>query len=195
MAKRSETKEKAMASAKSWLFLLLSSFPFLFSVAASSLHERESVGRRVLMSFKETPEGTNVTFECSRSGSCDRCLYSEKVDEKYRCSETGYRIPFKCVEVQDATNGENTQKSQKDRSTFEISDSSANAIKQRNLRDDSSTADGESQAYITYRSCIPPVDEEGLSVIGFEVLYFGMVSSILIWINYLFSCLNDFAKN
>ncbi|GLT40032.1 hypothetical protein SLA2020_141910 [Shorea laevis] len=132
-----------MASAQSWLFLLLSSFPFLLSVATSSLHEHESVGRRVLMSFKETPEGTNVTFECSRSGSCVRCLYSEKVDEKYRCSETGYRIPFKCVEVHDAAN-----------------------------------ADGESQAYITFRSCIPPVDEEGLSVVGFEeiVLFLLIIS-------------------
>lgn len=36
-------------------------------------------GRRALLSFKETPRGSNVTFECSRSGPCVACLYSEKV--------------------------------------------------------------------------------------------------------------------
>jgi len=37
------------------------------------------VGRRVLLSFKEKPSGTNITFECSPSGPCVPCLYSEKV--------------------------------------------------------------------------------------------------------------------
>jgi hypothetical protein len=36
-------------------------------------------GRRVLLSFKETPRGSNATFECSPSGPCVPCLYSEKV--------------------------------------------------------------------------------------------------------------------
>lgn len=38
----------------------------------------------------------------------------------------------------------------------------------RTLLDDSSTAKGGSQAYITYRSCIS-VNTEKLSVLGFEV--------------------------
>lgn len=40
--------------------------------------EREG-GRRLLMSFKETPSGGNATFDCSPSGPCVACLYSEKV--------------------------------------------------------------------------------------------------------------------
>lgn len=43
------------------------------------------------------------------------------------------------------------------------------AVKLRSLLEDSSTSRGGSQAYITYRSCIPAVNEEKLSVIGFEV--------------------------
>lgn len=35
--------------------------------------------RRALLSFKETPKGTNITFDCSPSGACLPCLYSEKV--------------------------------------------------------------------------------------------------------------------
>jgi hypothetical protein len=37
------------------------------------------LGRRVLLSFKETPHGTNLTFDCSPSGPCVPCAYSEKV--------------------------------------------------------------------------------------------------------------------
>lgn len=43
-------------------------------------------GRRALLSFKETPQGSNVTFECSRSGPCVACLYSEKVSISLECS-------------------------------------------------------------------------------------------------------------
>lgn len=31
------------------------------------------------MSFKETPIGTNITYDCSPSGPCVPCTYSEKV--------------------------------------------------------------------------------------------------------------------
>lgn len=44
-------------------------------------------------------------------------------------------------------------------------------LKHRSLLDDSSTQENGQQAYITYRSCIPAVNEEKLSVLGFEVLY------------------------
>ncbi|KAK9189007.1 hypothetical protein WN944_020412 [Citrus x changshan-huyou] len=141
-----------------------------------------SVGQRHFLSFKETPSGSNRTFECSPSGPCVRCLYSEKIDEKYRCSETGYRIPLKCVESEDVSNVENEKKT---RGALEISTDSekphvilhdavelTTSIKHRSLLEDSSTSKGKSQAYITYRSCIPAVNEEKLSVLGFEGIVF-----------------------
>lgn len=41
------------------------------------------IGRRILKSFKETPEGLNVTYDCSPSGPCIPCLYSEKVSNLF----------------------------------------------------------------------------------------------------------------
>ena len=38
-----------------------------------------NIGRRALMGFKETPNGGNITYECSPSGPCVPCAYSEKV--------------------------------------------------------------------------------------------------------------------
>lgn len=99
-------------------------------------------------------------------------------NEKYRCSETGYRIPLKCVEIKDSTKNGNENKSQNSRSSIELSNENANAQesshgtvsnKPRGLLDDSSTLEDGSQVYITYRSCITPVNEEKLSVVGFEV--------------------------
>ncbi|KAJ4711214.1 Mediator of DNA damage checkpoint protein 1 [Melia azedarach] len=153
--------------------------------------ERRSVGvgQRLLLSFKETPHGSNSTFECSPSGPCVPCQYSEKNDEKYRCSETGYRIPLKCVESEDLSKIENEKKTQTRRAAFEISNDSVKphvvlhdmdrlitSVNHRSLLDDSSTSKGKSQAYITYRSCIPAVNEEKLSVLGFE----GIVLCLLV---------------
>ncbi|KAL3577752.1 hypothetical protein D5086_019256 [Populus alba] len=139
--------------------------------------ENGGLGRRVLLSFKETPHGTNLTFDCSPSGPCVPCAYSEKSDEKYRCSETGHRIPFKCVEINhDTENEKGKQHSPNGRSAVEISDDANPHVmlqettasnEGRTLLDDSSTAKGGSQAYITYRSCIS-VNTENLSVLGFE---------------------------
>ncbi|XP_057993920.1 uncharacterized protein LOC110649183 isoform X2 [Hevea brasiliensis] len=159
---------------------------YLVAVAllcASSIHASDhatngGVGRRLLLGLKEKPRGTNLTFDCSPSGACVPCLYSEKSDEKYRCSETGYRIPLKCVEIKVGTKYGNENKSQNSRSTIEISHENANAhvmlhdtvSNHRSLLDDSSTLEDGSQAYITYRSCITPVNEEKLSVVGFEWL-------------------------
>ncbi|KAK7252325.1 hypothetical protein RIF29_36183 [Crotalaria pallida] len=205
---------KAMNSANSPLFLPLFFF-FFFFLAASLIHEApfhalaqqsdsnceetqigNGFGRRVLMSFKENPSGSNVTFECAPSGPCVPCLYSEKGDEKYRCSETGYRIPFKCVETKDSTMDTKKTSSQKGRSSLEISDSIAEPHKvahvagefttsqsQRSLLVDSLASDSKSQAYITYRSCIPPDTEEKLSVLGFEgvVIFLLLISGSVIY--------------
>ncbi|XVE75156.1 hypothetical protein DITRI_Ditri12bG0072700 [Diplodiscus trichospermus] len=170
------------SSNSSLVLLLLFSFPFLLPILPSALasassidYQRERVGQRVLMSFKETPKGSNRTFDCSPSGPCVPCLYSEKSDEKYRCSETGYRIPFKCVETDDGSKTEKKQKSEKSRSNLEISFSSENSSKNRSLLNDSSSSEDGVRAYITYRSCIQAVNEEKLSVLGFEGIMFGLL--------------------
>ncbi|EOY00272.1 Uncharacterized protein TCM_010106 [Theobroma cacao] len=157
---------------------LLFSFLFFLPVLASASsidYQHGRVGQRVLMSFREIPKGSNRTFDCSPSGPCVPCLYSEKGDEKYRCSETGYRIPFKCVETDDGSKAENEQKSEKSRSDLEISVNNENSGKRRSLLGDSSTSGGRSNAYITYRSCMQTVNEEKLSVLGFEGIIFGLL--------------------
>ncbi|KAF8407985.1 hypothetical protein HHK36_007125 [Tetracentron sinense] len=163
------------------IFVAFESFQYTHGHDRGILGGRDGAGgRRVLLSFRETPGGGNATFECSPSGPCVPCLYSEKNDEKYRCSETGYRIPLKCVEIEDGSKEANSKRSQKSRSTLEIPHSHSKAqamvqdselttsIRPRRLLDDSSTLKGGPQAYITYRSCITSVNEEKLSVLGFE---------------------------
>ena len=109
-----------------------------------------------------------------------------QTDEKYRCSETGYRIPLKCVEIKDNSknrNGNGKGKSSRNsRSTLEISHGNeillaesldagelTTSMKHRSLLEDPSTPESGPQAYITYRSCLPPVNEEKMSVLEFEV--------------------------
>lgn len=88
---------------------------------------------------------------------------------------------MKCVKLEDNAKATNNEKSKDSRSTLENPYSKENlsgvlhgtelitSITTRRLLDDSSTLDDSSQAYITYRSCIPAVNEEKLSVLGFEV--------------------------
>nr|GMD16978.1 uncharacterized protein LOC109161028 [Ipomoea batatas] len=131
-------------------------FFIVISVFSSpSLVESSGGGdvRRMMMSFKETPNGGNS-------------------DEKYRCSETGYRIPFKCEEIKDSSKEAESKKMQKTRSTLEAH---SYPIRQRSLLEDSSTSENGVQAYITYRSCITPVSEERLSVLGFEGIMMGLL--------------------
>ncbi|XP_054789638.1 uncharacterized protein LOC129311114 isoform X2 [Prosopis cineraria] len=144
--------------------------------------ETHHVKGRVLLSFKEKPAGSNITFECSPSGLCVNCLYSEKGDSKYRCSETGYHIPFKCIEIKVSMKDSKRTNSQNARLSLEISDKMdklnnalhdarefTTSVKHRSLVDDSFASDNKSRAYITYRSCILPATEEKLSVLRFEV--------------------------
>lgn len=55
---------------------------------------------------------------------------------------------------------------------------------QRTLLDDSSASDNKSQAYVTYRSCIPADTEEKLSVLGFEsvVIFLLLISGSFIYL-------------
>lgn len=130
----------------------------------------EDVGRRRLLGFKETPVGSNSTFECSPSGPCVLCQYSEKNEYKYRCSETGYRIPFKCVKTGDVSKEASGKRPENSRSTLEGSSANAEnpAVKHRALADKASSQEDELQPYVTYRSCIQTVNEEKFSVLGFE---------------------------
>ncbi|MQM04365.1 hypothetical protein Taro_037155, partial [Colocasia esculenta] len=145
--------------------------PLAFGVADGG------VGRgpgRSLLGFRQT-QG-NVSFQCSPSGPCLPCQYSEKNDENYRCSETGYRIPLKCVEVKAGVKETSGKRSL--RSLFSINGftslqqfrTSLTHLKQRKLLGDSSQSQGGRQSYITYRSCLPAEAEEKLSVIGFEMI-------------------------
>ncbi|CAH8257664.1 unnamed protein product [Arabidopsis lyrata] len=170
-----------MASQSSSLFLV-TFFIFIYASSISSsllarAHEHDgdeeirSVGRRLLLSFKETPKGSNITFACSPSGPCVSCNSSEKRKEKYRCSETGYRIPFKCKEMREEVdphkkNGEEETKNDQSNNDEEA--------KTRNLLDDSPATKVKSQSYKTYRSCVPSADEEKLSVLGFESIMLGL---------------------
>ncbi|MCD9646050.1 hypothetical protein HAX54_035574 [Datura stramonium] len=185
--------------AVSTFFLLVSSSPNsslgIDAISNGEAEQRDEsivgsgiIGRRHLMSFKETPIGTNITYDCSPSGPCVPCSYSEKKDEKYRCSETGYRIPFKCVEIKASSKEVNSNKGKKNRSALEDTYASvrphvmkhygqalASSVRQRNLLDDSSTPKSGSRTYITYRSCVLSVNEEKLSVLGFEVIMLGLL--------------------
>ncbi|KAL5985719.1 hypothetical protein ACLOJK_027706 [Asimina triloba] len=99
-------------------------------------------------------------------------------DEKYRCSETGYRIPLKCVESGDGSKVANSKALRK-RSVLE-DDTRSNShihpqlhtavrhLKWRRLLDTKFTMEDNKRTYIIYRSCVPPVSEEKLTVIGFE---------------------------
>ncbi|KAK4715697.1 hypothetical protein R3W88_014035 [Solanum pinnatisectum] len=186
-----------------YLFIISFSFSFLLvsSSPNSSLgldaisngeaeHRDESgiIGRRHLMSFKETPIGTNITYDCSPSGPCVPCSYSEKKYEKYRCSETGYRIPFKCIEIKASSKEVNNNKGKKNRSALEDTYTAVrphgmkhneqaltSSVRQRNLLDDSSSSKSGIRTYITYRSCVLSINEEKLSVLGFEVIMLGLL--------------------
>ncbi|KAL4574154.1 hypothetical protein LXL04_020979 [Taraxacum kok-saghyz] len=124
--------------------------------------QERGVGRRGLKTFTEKAAGTNSTFDCSPSGPCIPCLYSEKKDESFRCSETGYRIPIRCIKV-GSTHGDEENESKKP--------------KGRSLLKDSSDIEVGKEVYVTYRSCIPAIDEEKLSVIGFEAIMLVLLAS------------------
>ncbi|XP_037435879.1 uncharacterized protein LOC119302928 [Triticum dicoccoides] len=125
--------------------------PAIAMAAAASTAKKGA--RRSLLGYVEA-QG-NSSYRCSPSGPCIPCQYSEKNDEKYCCSETGYRLPLKCVQVQNGTKEENK-------------------TKDRKMLAETSTPTGPKH-YVTYRSCVPLEDEEKLSILGFEVLMAGML--------------------
>ncbi|KAI3733579.1 hypothetical protein L6452_13023 [Arctium lappa] len=180
------------------LFIASIIFNFFVVYASSDLsipQELEGgrgVGLRSLKSFKEKKTGTNMTFDCSPSGPCVPCQYSEKKDDTYRCSETGYRIPMKCTNIETQADEENDKKKQKGRNTLENTndklklhvlvhdaEDTTTLIRQRYLLEESSNREDGSGVYITYRSCIPAINEEKLSVLGFEAIILLLLASSL----------------
>ncbi|KAL3824199.1 hypothetical protein ACJIZ3_020228 [Penstemon smallii] len=166
------------------IFLLLICVFSSAHLSVAQNPELRVIKRRTLLSIKETPNGGNVTFDCSPSGPCIPCSRSEKGDKKYRCGETGYRIRLKCVPS--GSKDAKSLKEQKTRSALEIKDLRVNqhnadliisSTRQRRLMADSSKPKGGSRPYITYRSCIPAVNEEKLSVLGFEALMAALLLS------------------
>ncbi|XP_071685710.1 uncharacterized protein [Rutidosis leptorrhynchoides] len=178
---------KSQSSSVVQRLVLLTSVIFnLFVVDSSPLdlpvqNQLRGGGYRGLKSFMETASGNNITFDCSPSGPCIYCSYSEKKDETYRCSETGYRIPMKCAKVVTPVDEDNENKRHKGRANLENTndklelhesnaEDSTMSIRQRNMLEDSSDVEVGKVAYVTYRSCMPAVSEEKLSVLGFEAL-------------------------
>ncbi|KAG2321565.1 hypothetical protein Bca52824_014778 [Brassica carinata] len=167
-----------------------------------------SGGRRILLGFKETPkEATSpsnallqvLAFLAIPPKRCyiyslnsiENLLYCSVMvsdlyeKEKYRCSETGYRIPFKCREVRgvEASHKKDAEETPQNAQSNNVNDDGdeevvdASSVKQRNLRDDSTPASKakKSQSYKTYRSCVPSADEERVSVLGFEAVMLGLL--------------------
>ncbi|XP_031491765.1 uncharacterized protein LOC116258640 isoform X2 [Nymphaea colorata] len=191
--------------AASVLLLILSLSPS--SSSSSSMLAQGATSRRQLRTFKELRG--NTTFECFPSGPCVACHYSEKdflqSDEKYHCSETGYRIPFKCADVEHSLEV-NGQKYQKGRLALQGTSAlySSNhwnaysAFQQRKdfasperllgrrlLKGSSSKEEKKKkQHYMIFKSCTPTVDGEKLTILGFEgiILCLLLVSCPIIYI-------------
>ncbi|XP_068647090.1 uncharacterized protein [Aristolochia californica] len=155
------------------LLVTLVLLPPFIPAAVRGSHVQINRQSRSLMSFSERKG--NSTFDCLPAGPCVACQYSEKNDEKYRCSETGYRIPLKCIETEGGA--KKASSNPRRRSILEGGDfvTSLQHLKWRRLRDHSSKLDNGKKTYITYRSCVPAVDEKKLSVLGFEGIILGLL--------------------
>ena len=66
-------------------------------------------------------------------------------DDKYRCSETGYRIPFKCLKTGDVAKGTGDKGSQKSQSTQGPVNADNSEVKHRTTSDSDYKQKGESQ--------------------------------------------------
>lgn len=61
----------------SWIFNNFLCWVWYFRIGSEEIGG--GIGRRALLSLKETPHGSNATYECSPAGPCVPCLYPEKV--------------------------------------------------------------------------------------------------------------------
>nr|XP_043609182.1 uncharacterized protein LOC122581096 [Erigeron canadensis] len=147
------------------IVMLLIAISSDLSALADDHHGELKGGGRGLKEAVENTTGTTAfTFDCSPSGPCIPCVYHEKKLESYRCSETGYRIPMKCVKTTvSPLDTQNNNHDHQGRPSL--------------LEDSSSTVEVGSEVYITYRSCIPAVNQERLSLLGFEAIMLLLLAS------------------
>ncbi|KAF8759260.1 hypothetical protein HU200_010296 [Digitaria exilis] len=142
--------------------------PAIAAAAAAAAASTANGARRSLLGFVEA-QG-NASYHCSPSGPCVPCQYSEKNDEKYSCSETGYRLPLKCVQAQNVTTKEGNKSKQR-----KILDDGSSSSGTKSTSGGTKATTGGPKQYITYRSCVPLEGEEKLSFLGFEVIMAGML--------------------
>eukprot|EP00249_Psilotum_nudum_P006819 c20085_g2_i2 orf=1-516(-) len=119
----------------------------------------------------------NSTFDCTSSGPCLPCTYSEKGnDRKYHCSTYGYRQHYKCVEVQ-PVRLDGVRGSFKEASEGFIEHSSADNPGDKDQQDIfvDMAKDGQ-HVYRIFMSCLPAGDNERLGVLGFEGIILGMLA-------------------
>ncbi|PAN13831.1 hypothetical protein GQ55_2G355000 [Panicum hallii var. hallii] len=141
--------------------------PAIAAAAAAAAASTANGARRSLLGFVEA-QG-NASYQCTPSGPCIPCQYSEKNDEKYSCSETGYRLPLKCVQAQNVTKEGNKSKQRK------ILDDASTSGDTKSQSGGTKSTSGGPKHYTTYRSCVPLEGEEKLSFLGFEVIMAGML--------------------
>ncbi|PAN13830.1 hypothetical protein PAHAL_2G366700 [Panicum hallii] len=134
--------------------------PAIAAAAAAAAASTANGARRSLLGFVEA-QG-NASYQCTPSGPCIPCQYSEKNDEKYSCSETGYRLPLKCVQAQNVTKEGNKSKQRK------ILDDASTSGDTKSQSGGTKSTSGGPKHYTTYRSCVPLEGEEKLSFLGFE---------------------------
>ncbi|URD80577.1 hypothetical protein MUK42_24518 [Musa troglodytarum] len=121
---------------------------------------------------------------CVPAECCQGYSDLQRNDDKYPCSETGYRVPLKCVRIKDGT--EEASRIRTQRSLLYLQEEHASGVqkrllttrsnyKWRKLLAESSKLENEEENYITYRSCVPVDSNEKLSVLGFEVIILGLL--------------------
>lgn len=83
---------------------------------------------------------------------------------------------MKCAPSGSGSNNPKSVKKHEKRSTLEVTlnqhdvELTMSRTSHKRLLADSSKSGGGTGAYVTYRSCIPAINEEKLSVLGFEVI-------------------------
>ncbi|XP_075497629.1 uncharacterized protein LOC142534661 [Primulina tabacum] len=145
---------------------------------AISVTEEDSNG------FKETPAGGNFTFDCSPSGPCIPCSRSEKTKSFLKMKTIWSSMYMMALLSSLLTfyfwiwfRRSKRPQRKRTRSALESTDLLVNDGPRRRLLSDTAKSESVSGAYVTYRSCIPAVSEEKLSVLGFQALMMALLLS------------------
>lgn len=175
----------------------------LQALGALDIHPCNVSGQRIDdIGFDRKETSGNSSLGCSASGPCTPCSYTEKSDdEKYHCSTTGYRQPYRCVELgENLFNGDASKETNQEHNR--AGGSSLKTMSERVLQDiehdqergidkqglvgvvgrklfeaeDVTTHDGQLVFHVFY-SCVPTDDtDERLTVLGFEGIVLGLLA-------------------